>query len=340
MVPKSGLLPPAVFLPVIEDHPLAVDIGDWVIETALTQAERWLSMGLDIPVSVNIGARQLQQDDFVDQLRARLAAHPAVKPSRLVMEVLETSALEDLARVSAVIESCRNFGVLFSLDDFGTGYSSLTYLKRLSVDQLKIDQSFVRDMLDDPDDLAILGGVLSLATAFRREVIAEGVETVEHGTMLLQLGCELAQGYGIARPMPAADVPAWCASWQPDPEWTHLPPLNREDLPLLFACVEHRAWLASVEAFLHGERDMLPVIHHQCRFNAWLENEGRDRQAGEGRLRDLEVLHREVHALADELCELRSRGQASLAMQRRAELHALRDRLLAELSALLGKGCA
>lgn len=227
--PERGLLAPSVFLPVIEDHPLAVDIGDWVIETALTQTERWLAVGLDIPVSVNIGARQLQQDDFVDQLRARLAAHPAVKPSRLVMEVLETSALEDLARVSAVIESCRNFGVLFSLDDFGTGYSSLTYLKRLSVDQLKIDQSFVRDMLDDPDDLAILGGVLSLATAFRREVIAEGVETVEHGTMLLQLGCELAQGYGIARPMPAADVPAWCASWQPDPEWTHLPPLNRED---------------------------------------------------------------------------------------------------------------
>ena len=338
--PERGLLAPSVFLPVIEDHPLAVDIGDWVIETALTQAERWLSMGLDIPVSVNIGARQLQQDSFVDQLRARIAAHPAVKPSRLIMEVLETSALEDLARVSAVIESCRSFGVLFSLDDFGTGYSSLTYLKRLSVDQLKIDQSFVRDMLDDPDDLAILGGVLSLATAFRREVIAEGVETVEHGTMLLQLGCELAQGYGIARPMPAADVPAWCASWQPDPEWPHLPTLNREDLPLLFACVEHRAWLASVEAFLHGERDMLPVIHHQCRFNAWLENEGRDRQAGEGRLRDLEVLHREVHALADELCELRSRGQESLAMQRRAELHALRDRLLAELTALLGKGCA
>ncbi len=338
--PERGLLAPSVFLPVIEDHPLAVEIGDWVIETALTQAERWLSMGLDIPVSVNIGARQLQQDSFVDQLRARIAAHPAVKPSRLVMEVLETSALEDLARVSAVIESCRSFGVLFSLDDFGTGYSSLTYLKRLSVDQLKIDQSFVRDMLDDPDDLAILGGVLSLATAFRREVIAEGVETVEHGTMLLQLGCELAQGYGIARPMPAADVPAWCASWQPDPEWTHLPPLNREDLPLLFACVEHRAWLASVEAFLRGERDMLPVIHHQCRFNAWLENEGRDRQAGAGGLSDLEVLHREVHALADELCELRSRGQESLAMQRRTELHALRDRLLAELTALLGKGCA
>ena len=110
-------------------------------------------------------------------------------------------------------------GVLFALDDFGTGYSSLTYLRRLQVTQLKIDQSFVRDMLDDPDDLAILQGVISLASAFQREVIAEGVETVAHGTLLLQLGCELAQGYGIARPMPAADVPAWVASWRPDPVW-------------------------------------------------------------------------------------------------------------------------
>ena len=110
-------------------------------------------------------------------------------------------------------------GVLFALDDFGTGYSSLTYLKRLRVSLLKIDQSFVRDMLDDPDDLAILEGVISLAKAFHREVIAEGVETVAHGTLLLQLGCELAQGYGIARPMPARELPRWAATWQPDPAW-------------------------------------------------------------------------------------------------------------------------
>ncbi|MEI7431284.1 MAG: EAL domain-containing protein, partial [Betaproteobacteria bacterium] len=201
--PELGLLSPASFLPVIEDHTLAVDVGGWVIETALSQIERWKAVGLNIPVSVNIGARQFQQPDFVDRLHAALDAHPDIQPGDLEMEVLETSALDDLARVAEVIEACREIGVLFSLDDFGTGYSSLTYLKHLSVNQLKIDQSFVRDMLDDPDDLAILGGVLGLASSFRRQVIAEGVETVEHGVMLLQLGCELAQGYGIARPMPA-----------------------------------------------------------------------------------------------------------------------------------------
>jgi EAL domain-containing protein (putative c-di-GMP-specific phosphodiesterase class I) len=134
--------------------------------------------------------------------------------------VLETSALEDIATVSQVIESCAQMGVMFALDDFGTGYSSLTYLKRLRVALLKIDQSFVRDMLDDPDDLAILEGVIGLAAAFRRLVIAEGVETVEHGTLLLQLGCELAQGYGIARPMPAHEMPAWAATWKPNAAWT------------------------------------------------------------------------------------------------------------------------
>jgi EAL domain-containing protein (putative c-di-GMP-specific phosphodiesterase class I) len=177
---------------------------------------------LDISVSVNIGARQLQQTDFPMRLRALLASHPKVKPGDLGLEVLETSALEDIEHVSGVMKSCRAMGVTFALDDFGTGYSSLTYLKRLPVDLLKIDQSFVRDMLDDPDDLAILQGVVGLAAAFKREVIAEGVESVAHGTALLQLGCELAQGYGIARPMPADQLQAWAANWRPNVAWCEL----------------------------------------------------------------------------------------------------------------------
>ena len=221
--PEKGLLPPATFLPAIENHPLAVEVGDWVIDTALTQLEAWHTAGLDLPVSVNIGGRQLQQADFVERLLATLDRHPQVKPTSLEFEVLETSALVDMAQVSNVIEACIQIGVKFALDDFGTGYSSLTYLKRLRVAILKIDQSFVRDMLDDPDDLAILEGVIGLAAAFKREVIAEGVATIAHGTLLLQLGCELAQGYGIARPMPAEHVPAWVATWQPDAAWCELP---------------------------------------------------------------------------------------------------------------------
>jgi diguanylate cyclase (GGDEF)-like protein/PAS domain S-box-containing protein len=217
--PDKGLLAPAAFLPVIEDHPLAVAVGEWVIETALHQIAAWQASGLDVPVSVNIGARQLQQDNFVERLQCILALHPHVSPAKLELEVLETSALNDIEQVSRMIKDCAQIGVKFALDDFGTGYSSLTYLRRLRVALLKIDQSFVRDMLDDADDLAILQGVIGLARAFKRDVIAEGVETVAHGTALLHLGCELAQGYGIARPMPPDQLPAWVTNWKPDAAW-------------------------------------------------------------------------------------------------------------------------
>lgn len=190
-----------------------------MIESALTQMESWRAAGLALPVSVNVGARQLQQSDFLDRLKVILARHQGVEPSDLQLEILETSALEDISQVSQLIESCADMGVSFALDDFGTGYSSLTYLKRLRVNALKIDQSFVRDMLDDEDDLAILEGVIGLASAFKRQVIAEGVETAAHGASLMDLGCDVAQGYGIARPMPASELPAWVASWRPDPSW-------------------------------------------------------------------------------------------------------------------------
>ena len=218
--PVRGLLPPAAFLPTIEDDPLSVELGRWVIATALAQMCAWHGQGLDLSVSVNIGARQLQQTDFAARLVEMLAAHPKVKPHDLQLEVLETSALEDIARVGAVMQACKAIGVGFALDDFGTGYSSLTYLKRLPAEVLKIDQSFVREMLTDSDDMAIVQGIISLASAFRRSVIAEGVETQAHGALLLKLGCELAQGYGIARPMPAADLPGWVERWHAKAVWT------------------------------------------------------------------------------------------------------------------------
>jgi EAL domain-containing protein (putative c-di-GMP-specific phosphodiesterase class I) len=217
--PDRGVLPPSVFLPLIADHPMAIDIGEWVLETAMTQLETWKAAGLSLPVSVNIDAIQLEQSDFVERLQQRMAAHPGLAAGDLELEVLETSALIDFEHVTGVIQACDEMGVGFALDDFGTGYSSLTYLKQLPAAVLKIDQSFVRDMLDDPDDLAILKGVLGLANAFNRRVIAEGVETAEQGAMLLSLGCELAQGYAIARPMPAQNLPHWVNTWTAPSNW-------------------------------------------------------------------------------------------------------------------------
>ena len=211
--PEKGLVPPLDFLPLIEEHKLSVDIGEWVINAALKQINEWEKIGFVLHVSVNIGALQLLQGDFLERLKLILSAYPVDIASLLEIEILETSALENVAGAAHIVNECRAMGIHFSLDDFGTGYSSLSYLKRIPVATLKIDQSFVRDMLDDADDLAILEGIIGLAGAFKRGVIAEGVETVEQGKYLLKLGCDLAQGYAIARPMPVSQFMRWREKW-------------------------------------------------------------------------------------------------------------------------------
>lgn len=314
--PRHGLVPPAVFLPVIENHPLAVAIGEWVIESALTQLESWHEMGLVIPVSVNVGALQLLKENFPERLAEMLGRHPHVKPGYLELEVLETSALEDMARVSGVIEACLAHGVLFSLDDFGSGYSSLTYLKRMPVTMLKIDQSFVHNMLEDPDDLAILDAVIGLTSAFRREVIAEGVETVEHAKMLLQLGCELGQGYGIARPMLAQQLPQWASRWQPDPWWRSIAKLPPDELALLFVCVEQRAWIKKLRHYLNGAGAKQPLDTPHGYFSAWQQSQVQfqTQHGGNPRYAGMVRLHQEMLALAADLCRLKLAGA-------HAELH-------------------
>lgn len=221
--PERGLLSPSGFLPMIEEHAFAVDLGQWVIESALEQIELWQHAGLRLPISVNVGARHLKQADFVGRLRDMLAKHPAVAPDCLEFELLESNATGKLDHVARVIRDCRQLGVKFALDDFGTGYSSMACLKKLPVAQLKIDQSFVHDMRSNRNDLAIVTAIVSLARMFGIEAIAKGVETVEDGVELLRLGCELGQGYGIARPMPAAELPHWVQTWRPVAAWCELP---------------------------------------------------------------------------------------------------------------------
>jgi diguanylate cyclase (GGDEF)-like protein/PAS domain S-box-containing protein len=218
--PNRGLVAPLEFLPVIEGQAISLDLGEWVIDTALSQISQWQSMGLQLPISVNISAYQLQQDNFTIRLTALLEAHPDVNPNYLELEILETSALSNISQVFATMNVCHDLGVRFALDDFGTGYSSLTHLRRLPAYLIKIDQSFVRDMLEGTEDLSIVEGVIGLANTFQRAVIAEGVETIAHGVALLKLCCELGQGYGIARPMSPANIPGWVSSWKVNDAWS------------------------------------------------------------------------------------------------------------------------
>lgn len=230
--PEKGLLPPLAFLPDIEDHSLDIELGNWVINNALQQLAEWQQSGLNISISVNISAQQLQAVDFPQQLHILLNSHPTVNPENLELEILESSALQDLQHVSQIMDSCSELGVKFALDDFGTGYSSLTYLRTLPVTVLKIDRTFVNEMLNHSEDMAIIKGVIGLANAFQRRLVAEGVETPEQGESLLQMGCEVAQGFGIAHPMPAEKLQQWAADWQPPSVWQDSQPGRIPQHPL------------------------------------------------------------------------------------------------------------
>jgi diguanylate cyclase (GGDEF)-like protein/PAS domain S-box-containing protein len=225
--PEHGLLPPSEFLPHIQGSDLESALGDWVIQRALSQAAQWLNEGMQLQMGVNVSASHLIEADFCTKLAVALAAQPELPPASLELEVLETAAFEDLNAAGDALRRCQSLSVRFALDDFGTGYSSLTYLRKLPVDTLKIDQSFVRDMLTDAEDRGIVESVIRLASAFNREVIAEGVETLEIGAELLCMGCHLVQGYGVAKPMPAAALTEWARQWHLQARWRDLDTLAK-----------------------------------------------------------------------------------------------------------------
>ncbi|NJD07130.1 MAG: PAS domain S-box protein [Methylococcaceae bacterium] len=216
---ERGLIFPGDFLPQISGHPLTPKLDRWVMTEGLRQAAAWADLGLNLEISVNISAESLQAKDFMEFLSALVAQYPGLLRGLFEFEIVETAALQDIHQISSVIQACKELGIGFALDDFGTGYSSLTYLRHLPAVVLKIDQSFVRNMLDDDGDLAIVQGVIGLSRAFGLKSVAEGVETAVHGARLLQLGCDMAQGYGIARPMPAAEIPEWVRRWNQNSEW-------------------------------------------------------------------------------------------------------------------------
>jgi diguanylate cyclase (GGDEF)-like protein/PAS domain S-box-containing protein len=200
---------PMTFLPELDGSDLEVRLGEVVIDQALSQLCEWARSGLELTVSVNVSGPHLLSDGFVAMLRELLARRPDCRPQQLILEILESAAVYDLDRAIRVLTDIRELGVQVSLDDFGTGYSSLSHLRSLPVDEVKVDQSFVRDMLEDVNDHNIVRGVISLAAAFSLRVVAEGVETPAHIDALRSMGCHLGQGYAFARPMPATETLDW-----------------------------------------------------------------------------------------------------------------------------------
>ncbi|MDO8207239.1 MAG: EAL domain-containing protein, partial [Gallionella sp.] len=201
--PERGLVSPAQFIPLAEETGLILPIGRWVLETACAQLKAWQqdALTLDLVLAVNVSAKQFNQKDFVAQVRAVVQSHD-INPMRLKLELTEGLFLENIEDTIATMNALKELGVQFSLDDFGTGYSSLQYLKRLPLDQLKIDQSFVRDLAVDGSDKAIVSTIIAMARNLNLDVIAEGVETEDQQQQLLGSGCACYQGYLFGKPMP------------------------------------------------------------------------------------------------------------------------------------------
>jgi diguanylate cyclase (GGDEF)-like protein/PAS domain S-box-containing protein len=203
--PERGLVLPGEFIPVAEESGLIVPIGRWVLEEACRQAERWRRFGRKTWLSLNLSAHQLAAPELVEEVRAALE-ETATDPARLHLEITESALMEDTDGVARVVGALKDLGVRLSIDDFGTGYSSLAHLKRLAVDTLKIDRSFVDGLGREPEDTAIVMAVLGMARSLGLSVVAEGVETEEQLTALRDLGCTLAQGFLFARPEPPESV--------------------------------------------------------------------------------------------------------------------------------------
>jgi diguanylate cyclase (GGDEF)-like protein/PAS domain S-box-containing protein len=338
--PDRGLVPPGEFLPLIEQSDLIIEVGEWVLKRTFQQMDVWLQQGLRLKVSVNIAARHLQLHDFVERMDNCLKNFSDLLPGQLELEVLESAALGDMSHVRSIMQACLKRGINFALDDFGTGYSSLAYLKQLPAQTLKIDQTFVRDILDDQDDLALTQAVIGLASVFERTVIAEGVETAAHGVLLMRLGCDLAQGYGISRALPPEDVPEWVRNYKPDPEWTLWRDITWEmaDFPLLVGQHDHLKWVKQVIDSIDGIPLGMPTEQllnpHHCRFGQWYQGAGAINYGRLPAFAELGEAHDEAHRIGPEIIRLQNEGRADDARSLIPLLLDMKDKVLCRIALL------
>ena len=220
--PVHGLLKPNEFIPLLEDHFLNIELGEWVIQNALAQLHQWQSQGLSIPISINIHPDHLEKEGFPPFLQKILTQYPDYIFGSLEIEILESSVLHSPEAVRRTLMICQAMGVSFSLDDFGTGYSSLSNIRQLPTKSIKIDRSFIKGVVHDEYSQGMLEGLYHMISKLDREIIVEGVETIEQGEALIKIGYTQAQGFAIAKPMPAQEIPVWQKSWKQPKAWNHI----------------------------------------------------------------------------------------------------------------------
>jgi diguanylate cyclase (GGDEF)-like protein len=318
--PVKGVIPPLSFLPIIQGTELEIAVGNWVIDQALSQLSAWNLQGNRLEVSVNISSNHLLHPDFINNLSNTLAAYSDVEAKQLQLEILESEQIRDINEMRQVIRVCQNdLGLSVALDDFGTGYSSLTHARSLSADLIKIDQSFVRDMLDDPDDFVIVDSVVKLAGSFKQSVIAEGIETIEHGLLLISMGCIQGQGYGISRPIPAEEFSDWLNHYQPFSEWIEFADkqYSNKQIRLLRLKLTVRRWHIQFIEYINSDdadNAFCPILDKdKCHCGIWLTSEANDLVFDDKTLSELDEHHEDFHQVADDMLRLFIQGEVSQA---------------------------
>ena len=336
--PEQGLLAPAAFFSAL-DHPrLARSIGRFVLDAALRQGKLWQQEGLSLRIAVNISTRHLLDTRFLQDLQEALARYPSMPPEQLEIEITESAPSLDLDRAQAILHDCQRLGVRIALDDFGTGNASLTHLQQLPAQSIKIDQSFVRDMLDDPTDLAITAGVITTARMLGMEMIAEGVESAEHAYLLKKMGSNHLQGYYFSRPLLAEDIPAFVARFsrsQLDGTLTDTYDLD----PYL------EAHILRMRMFLRALHQKGPFPAHvleedaedHCHLGLWLRGEGALLFSQSPDFTGLLARHERLHQLSRKAKSLLDAGAKEEALRQGDLLDRENRMLLDELLTLTGQ---
>jgi EAL domain-containing protein (putative c-di-GMP-specific phosphodiesterase class I) len=330
-------------LPLIEKDVAIIELGEFVIKQAVIQMNEWLKIGINMPISVNIAAKQLKNANFRNVLIAILQENGYDnKTSHLEIEIIESAALEDAMLIADLIKTTKEWGISYALDDFGTGHSSLTHLKNLQVDTLKIDKSFIANIIEDTASLAIVESVTALAGAFNKNVIAEGVENIEQTLMLLDIDCDIMQGYAIARPMPIKDATRWIENFSVDPRWslTDASRPTKQDFNIMLAEANIRYWTEN--ALLYASNifenraniDDSEINFQENGFKRWLYNDGVKTYSQFEEFKDIERLFANLDFYATQIIESAKMKNLEQLGQNSLEFKSISAKLVETLRAL------
>ncbi|WP_158661018.1 EAL domain-containing protein [Thiomicrorhabdus sp. Milos-T2] len=304
--PTKGLLAPIEFLKQINQYDLMDEFTEYVLEQSVKALRFFNDAGYDIGISLNINGTFLLNPKFNHQLVHLFEQDPDLKPKKLTLEILESSALSEVQRISSQIKTLQTKGFKFSIDDFGTGHASLNYLKNLPVDEVKIDQEFIKEIFTETNSLSIIEAIKSMAEAFNLRVVAEGAETKAHVQLLLQLGINTIQGYALAKPMTRTDTLAWLKNPNIDATWQDLSEVTPIKKHILKAQLAHLAWVNSIEnIILHDApiEDKKTLSSSHCEFGHWLKAQGHEIFTRKETFSEIDLLHQQLHELANQAIE-------------------------------------